>query len=136
MQEVDKILGFLFENIDDTRISINKRMKYGHRHYYLSLYIDSEPSEGRVFGPFSSSLSITIDNRNKCIEMEYNNNNIIIEDDILLNKWNSIFEEYINETIKEDVDSMLDKALSDCFQKNLHREYKMKKIFKDEDESI
>lgn len=137
MEEVDKILEFLFENTEDDRVSIWKKMKYGFRHYYISLYIDSPPDENgkvsRNFGQYSTRLLITIDNRNNCVEMEYEDNNIVIEGPEMVGKWTNRFEDYINNSIKEDINIMLETALSDCYRKDLHREYKMKKIFKDDE---
>ena len=62
--------------------------------------------------------------------------NIIIEDKDLLNKWNDILEEYINKDISVKTKDVIEKALSSCYNKNLHRTYQMKKILPDNDESL
>ena len=40
-ENLDEYIQFLMNNIDkDNRINLNKKMKYGFRHYYLTLTID------------------------------------------------------------------------------------------------
>lgn len=83
MNELDKFLIFLMENTDDDRINIWKKMKYGYRHYYISLHIDQEKEDST--GNISSTFNI------------------------------------------------IEETLSSCARKDLHRDYKMKKIFKDDE---
>lgn len=136
MKAIDEFLQFLLEHSSDNRISISKKMKYGHRYYYLTLNIDESPEDnngriGRI--RFSDSVEIILDNRNSCIEMLYDHGseNIVVEDLELLNKWNDIIEEYINYDISNKTKKVIEKALSDCHEKNLYREYQMKKILPD-----
>jgi hypothetical protein len=145
MKEIDDFLKFLLEHESDNRINISKKMKYGYRYYYVNFNIDEKPEEEdnnqtrqklRMFR-ISDSIEIIIDNRNGCIEMIYNSgsDNIIIEDKNLLDKWSNILEEYINKNISEKVKNVIETSLSECYEKNLFREYKMKKILPD-DESL
>jgi hypothetical protein len=148
MKEIDEFLEFLLEHESDDRISFTKKMKYGYRYYYINFNIDEKPEEENknqsygTNGSFSAyrisdSIEIIIDNRNGCVEMIYDNGmeNIIIEDKDMIDKWNVILESYINKDISEKTKSVIENTLSSCYNKNLHREYQMKKILPD-NESI
>jgi hypothetical protein len=147
MKEIDEFLEFLMKNESDERISISKKMKFGYRNYYVNFYIDDEPEDKsknqnqgyatlRAYR-IQDSIDIVIDNRNKCIELTYDSgsSNIIVEDEELINKWNVILEEYISRDLSSKTKDVIEKALSDCYKKDLHRQYQMKKILPD-DESI
>ena len=143
MKEIDEFLEFLLEHDYDSRVNIQKKMKYGHRFYQISFNID-EPTEDKTIGGnsnkyyrMSDSLEIIIDNRNECIELvyEHGSSNIIIEDKNMIDKWNVRLEEYINKDISEKTKSVIENTLSSCYNKNLYREYQMKKILPD-NESI
>ena len=146
MKEIDEFLHFLLEHSEDERIDISKKMKYGHRFQYVSFHIDEKPEDdtkNQGFGSIrgyriSDSVEVVIDNRNSCIEILHDSgmSNIIIEDKDLLNKWNDILEEYINKDISVKTKDVIEKALSSCYNKNLHRTYQMKKILPDNDESL
>jgi hypothetical protein len=148
MKEIDEFLEFLLEHESDDRISFTKKMKYGYRYYYINFNIDEKPEEENknqsygTNGAFSAYrisdyIEIIIDNRNGCVEMIYDNGmeNIIIEDKDMIDKWNVILESYINKDISEKTKSVIENTLSSCYNKNLHREYQMKKILPD-NESI
>ena len=136
MKKIDKFLEFFLDHIDDPRISIYKKMKYGHRYYYITFIIDEDPSiRGNSSGMFQyrENLEIVFDNRNGCIEVYGGESNtLIIEDLELLQKWSNIIEGVVSEKLEEKVIDVFEKSLSDCFNKNLHRELQMKKILKDE----
>ena len=144
MKEIDEFLEFLLEHDYDSRVNIQKKMKYGHRFYQISFNID-EPTEDKTIGGnsnkyyrMSDSLEIIIDNRNECIELvyEHGSSNIIIEDKNMIDKWNVRLEEYINKDLSEKTKSVIENTLSSCYNKNLHRTYQMKKILPDNDESL
>ena len=85
MKKLDKLLDFLMDNLNDDRISVFKKMKYGFRYYYISLYIDEDPNQksNHNYGfRYRDNLEITFDNRNECIEFFGGNEDhpIIIED--------------------------------------------------------
>jgi hypothetical protein len=141
MEELDKFLHFLLENVDDKRIYISKKMKYGFQHFYISFNIDQLDRDG-TYGKQNSifhrnSLSIVIDNRNLCVEIdsEIDEKSIVIEDEEFVKKWSTILDEFLSREITQKISGIIDITLSSCENKNLHRDYKMKKIFKD-DESI
>jgi hypothetical protein len=139
MEELDRFLQFLLENIDDRRIHIYKKMKYGFQHFYISFNIDQLDKDG-TYGKRNSifhnnSLSIVIDNRNNCIDIDSDSGDvksIVIEDENFVKKWSIILDEFLNKEITEKISGIIDITLSSCENKNLHRDYKMKKIFKDE----
>ena len=49
----------------------------------------------------------------------------------LVEKWSTIFEEYINKDISEKITKVVEDTLSSCYNKNLYRTYQMKKILPD-----
>ena len=139
MEELDRFLHFLLENVDDKRIYISKKMKYGFQHFYISFNIDQLDRDG-TYGKQNSifhrnSLSIIIDNRNLCVEIdsEIDEKSIVIEDEEFVKKWSTILDEFLNREITQKISGIIDITLSSCENKNLHREYKMKKIFKDDE---
>ena len=141
MEKIDKLLQFLLENIEDERISIFKKLKYGCRYYHLHFTIDEDPlpksNNSKNIFQYRDSLEVIFDNRNQCIEIfgGYEDHPLIIEDKELLEKWSSILEEIVSKNLEERAVNAFEKTLNDCFNKNLYREIQMKKIFKD-DESI
>jgi hypothetical protein len=133
MKELDKFLRFLMENMEDERISIWKKMKYGYRHYYISLSIDLEDEKGNPIR-YRDRMSVTIYNRNNCIELEDDDGeNIVFEDVEMVKKWTDILEEYISKDMDGKVHKMVDLTLGKCANKSLHRAYKMKEILKDDE---
>jgi hypothetical protein len=139
MEELDRFLHFLLENADDRRIFISKKMKYGFQHFYISFNIDQLDKDG-TYGKQNSifhrnSLSIVIDNRNLCIEIdsEIDEKSIVIEDEEFVKKWSPILDEFLSREITQKISGIIDITLSSCENKNLHRDYKMKKIFKDDE---
>ena len=139
MQKIDKFLEFFIENLDDKRISVYKKMKYGHRYYYINFLVDDDPNQNSKNGiyQYRDNMEIVFDNRNLCIEVYGGdeNNTLIIEDKNLLEKWSSILEEISSKNLEDRVINIFEKTLNECYNKNLYRELQMKKLFK-EDESI
>jgi len=140
MKEIDYFLTFLYDNIEDERIEVLKKMKYGFRHFGINLYledkIDSDTTYNSSLGKMSlnnySSIHILIDCRNNCIELTVNMDDVVIEDIDLTQKWANLLEEYINNKLENKVNTLINNGLS---KTDLLREYKLKKIIK-EDESI
>jgi len=130
MDKIDKFIQFLFERIDDDAISLSKKVKYGHRYYYLFLNLEKE--ESRFGINLISSMSIIIDNRNKCIEVN-SINELVIESEELVNKWSDIFEEYISNNLDENIQDVINATLSNSKDKSLLREYQMEKILNKDD---
>lgn len=141
IEEIDEFIAFLMKHKDDERVTIQKDIKYGHRNYWLSFDIDSEPKSvtNNHWGTISGRMSIHFDTRNEAIVFSSDHTDvsqITIEDKDLLKKWCDIIEEYIGSNLKSDFRQMVEQTLSSCYNKNIHREWKMKKIFDDEDESL
>ena len=139
--EIDEFIAFLMNHKDDERITIMKDIKYGHRNYWINFDIDSEPKSvtNNHWGSISGRMSIHFDTRNEAIFFSSEHTDIsqvTIEDKDLLNKWCDILEEYISSNLKTNFREMVEQSLSSCYNKNIHREWKMKKIFDDEDESL
>ncbi len=142
MEKINKLLDFLFEHLEDNRITVHKKFKYGFKNYYLNFYIDEDPNKNQTqnqhnFFRYRDSLEILFDNRNKCIEIYGGNEDhpLIIEDETLLQKWSSILEEVVSKNLEERCVDIFEKTLSECYNKDLYRELQIKKLFK-EDESL
>jgi hypothetical protein len=130
MNHLDELIGFLFENISDDRISLNKKMKYGHRHYYLCLDADLSEKDNHIH---INHVTIVVDCRNNCIEIIDDAGNIVIEDNDAIKKWSGIFEEYLNKSAELKLSSYLKDILSNCKNPSLWREMQMKDLFTDDD---
>jgi hypothetical protein len=142
VKEIDEFLEFLLEHESDDRIKFSKKMRYGYRHYYISFNIDEKPDEDELYQGstyrISDCVDIVVDNRNQCIEVVYDNGmkNIIIEDINMINKWNDILESYINKDFSDKTKSFIEDTLNSCYNKNLYREYQIKKILPNNNESL
>jgi len=139
--EIDEFIEFIMNNKDDERVTIQKDIKYGHKNYWITFDIDSEPKtkSNTNWGTISGRMSIHFDRRNEAIFFSSDHtdiSSIAIEDKELLDKWCNIIEEYIESNLKSNFRLMVDQTLASCHNKNIHREWKMKKIFDDEDESL
>ena len=139
--EIDEFIEFIMNNKDDERVTIQKDIKYGHKNYWITFDIDSEPKtkSNTNWGTISGRMSIHFDRRNEAIFFSSDHtdiSSIAIEDKDLLDKWCNIIEEYIESNLKSNFRLMVDQTLTSCHNKNIHREWKMKKIFDDEDESL
>ena len=141
-EEIDEFITFMMSHKDDERVTIQKDIKYGHKNYWITFDIDSEPksmSNNNHWGSISGRMSIHFDRRNECIFFSSDITDvasIAIEDKELLDKWCGIIEDYISINLKPNFRQMIEQTLSSCHNKNIHREWKMKKIFDDEDESL
>lgn len=137
MEKIDKFLEFFIENLDDKRISVYKKMKYGHRYYYINFLVDDDPNQKTNSGiyQYRDNMEIVFDNRNLCIEVYGGdeNNTLIIEDRSLLEKWSNILEEITSKNLEEKVINIFEKTLNECYNKNLYRELQMKKLFKEDE---
>jgi hypothetical protein len=135
MNELDLFLTHLFSNIENEDIILSKKMKYGYRHYYLNVNVEKEDKEDKnsinnsgIYLSGGGDFCITIDNRNKCIDIFSNFDNIVVEDKDLVDKWTEIFEEYIQTSLEKEVGNLINNVFSNSTQRNLLRDYKLKKI--------
>ena len=139
--EIDEFISFIMSHKDDERVSIEKDIKYGHKNYWIIFDIDSDSNQNNQnnsWGMINGRLSIHFDKRNKAIFFSSDSvdiSTISIEDEELLEKWCSIIESHIESNLKDNFRRMIDESLSSCYNKNIHREWKMKKIF-DKDEPL
>jgi hypothetical protein len=141
MNKLDKFLQFFIDNIDDKRISVSKKMKYGYRYYYITFVIDEDPVKNQnnhqSYFQYRENMEVIFDNRNSCIEIFGGKEDypLIVEDKELLEKWSKILEEIVNRNLEERVIDIFETTLNECHNKNLYRDLQMKKLFK-EDESL
>ena len=131
MKDLNEFIEFLINHRDDNRIQIYRKMKYGFKHFYIDFFTDKEKNGSTFLRP---SLSLIIDNRNKCIDISSTDEDqsIIIEDDYLIDYWSSKLDEILSKDLDDKIKSIIETTLISCDNKNLHREYLMKKIIKDE----
>jgi hypothetical protein len=135
MEHFDEFVKLLLDNLEnDDRIKLSKKIKYGCRHYYLTLNIDkinNNPNTSNTFSViFRDSIEIHFDNRNLCIEINgYDEDNVIIEDKEILDKWSIILEEIVNKNIEKNIKDKIEWGLNECDNKSLLRQYQMKKLF-------
>ena len=141
IEEIDEFIAFMMSHKDDERLSIEKDIKYGHRNYWITFDIDSEPksNSNNHYGNISGRMTIHFDRRNEAVFISSDITEapqIAIEDKSLLDKWCDILEKHISGSLKSDFREIVEQSLSSCYNKNIHREWKMKKIFEEEDESL
>lgn len=141
IEEIDEFIAFMMSHKDDERLSIEKDIKYGHRNYWITFDIDSEPksNSNNHYGNISGRMTIHFDRRNEAVFISSDITEapqIAIEDKSLLDKWCDILEKHISGSLKSDFREIVEQSLSSCHNKNIHREWKMKKIFDEEDESL
>ena len=133
MEHLEEFIKLLLDNLEsDDRIKLSKKIKYGSRHYYLSLHIDKiDNNTKNTFQViYRDSIEIHFDNRNCCIEVNgYEEDNIIIEDKELLDKWSQVLEDIINKDVESKIKDKIEWGLNECDDKSLLRQYQMKKLF-------
>lgn len=132
MEELNIFIKFLLDHRSDDRIRIHKKMKYGFRHFYIEFNNDVVDNNLKKY--LQPSVTIIFDNRNKCIEVNSFNKDypITIEDEKMTNEWSDIINQLLESEIKGEIKDIIDESLKSCENKNLHREYIMKKIMKDD----
>lgn len=129
MQQLDEFIQLLLDNIDnDERITLDKRIKYGCRHYYLQLDIDEDKTQKNTHF-FRDNLEIHFDGRNSCIEVNgHDEQSVIIEDEEMLKKWSEVFEKIIKANLETKLKDKITTSLNACNNKSLLRQYQMKKL--------
>jgi len=128
MQEIDQLINFIFSNIGDESVSLKKRLKNGHRNYYLNVELQYESSASSNCSSSHDDFSIVIDNENGCLDIFSNFENLIIESKELCDKWSVVFEDYLSNNISKEFDKIIEKTFANSSQKNILREYKLQKI--------
>lgn len=140
MIELEDFLEFVLENIEDKRIDFYKKIKYGHRHFYININLKHYQNNlnpiinQRIAGSEIKTLSIVIDCRNNCIEFGEWENQIVFEDSNLTQKWSNIFEKIYSEKLSEKFNNKIYKFFSevDPTDRDLPRSWKMRDWFNDE----
>lgn len=143
MIELEDFLEFILENIDDKRIEFYKKMKFGHRHFYININLKSfeksRDQNGNIVNSINKisemkTLSIIIDCRNNCIEFGEWENQMIFEDSSLTEKWSNKFEKIYSEKLSEKFNNKIYKFFSevDPTDRDLPRSWKMRDWFNDE----
>jgi hypothetical protein len=126
MEELEEFLNYLFDNIDDPRIVLNKKLKYGYRYYFI--IVDLPTINGRT-------LTVSVDNRSNIVEITYDYGESIVYESVEFSKiwmdkleieYQKIFKPRINDIINNFIDDTESKG------KDFWRGWTMNKIFKDD----
>jgi hypothetical protein len=135
-KEIDEFIKFLMEKNEDERIEIDKEIKYGHKNYFITFDIDDDPNgKQNQWSKIKGRITIHFDTRNECVVVTTDYSSLIFEEKDLLEKWCPIIEEYLKSNLLNNFNKLVDKSLSDCFKKDIYRDWQMRKIIED-DESI
>ncbi len=124
MKNLENFLNYVIDNLDDDRIHISKKVKYGCRYFTVSINLPTINSR---------EITIIVDTRNHIIEVGYDfGQNVVIESESLTKKWADIFEKKYTEDIDQRFDVILNDFISqtDKTGKDFWRDWTMKKIFK------
>ena len=125
MNNLNEFLNYIWDNIDDPRITIIKKLKYGHRYYHVDINLPT--TNGRNIG-------IHTDDRNNVVEISYEyGESVIIESEELSKFWIDRFESVYQERIKENLNKIINSFIeeTDTKGKDFWRDWTMNKLFND-----
>ena len=125
MDNLNEFLNYVWDNIDDPRISIVKKLKYGYRYYHVDINLPT--TNGRNIG-------IHTDDRNNVVEISYEyGESVIIESEELSKFWIDRFESVYQERIKENLNKIINSFIeeTDTKGKDFWRDWTMNKLFND-----
>ena len=126
MEELEEFLNYLFDNIDDPRIILNKKLKYGYRYYFI--IVDLPTINGR-------SLTVSVDNRSHIVEITYDYGESIVYESVEFSKiWMDKLEIEYQKIFKSRVTEIIGNFMDDTETKgkDFWRGWTMNKIFKDD----
>ena len=120
-----EFLNFCWDNREDPRFTLSRRVKYGYDYFYLTWTLENK------------ALVIILDSRNRVIEfsgnfsddMNIKNEDLLTE---LIEKWGSEYDKEINTNINKRIEKFFDNT--EVSDKDLVRIWKMKNLgFLEED---
>ena len=126
MEELEEFLNYLFDNIDDPRIILNKKLKYGYRYYFI--IVDLPTINGRT-------LTVSVDNRSHIVEITYDYGESIVYESVEFSKiWMDKLEIEYQKIFKSRVTEIIGNFMDDTESKgkDFWRGWTMNKIFKDD----
>ena len=126
MEELEEFLNYLFDNIDDPRIILNKKLKYGYRYYFI--IVDLPTINGRT-------LTVSVDNRSHIVEITYDYGESIVYESAEFSKiWMDKLEIEYQKIFKSRVTEIIGNFMDDTETtgKDFWRGWTMNKIFKDD----
>lgn len=128
MNEFQDFIEYIIDNIDDPRVSISKKLKYGFKYLYINLDIPNINSR---------SITIVIDNRNMVIELVYDyGESLVYESKELIDKYTPIIDSVYEKRLSDRTSSLIGQFMedTDTTGKDFWREWTMNKIFKDKED--
>ena len=128
MEELEEFLNYLFDNIDDPRIILNKKLKYGYRYYFI--IVDLPTINGRT-------LTVSVDNRSHIVEITYDYGESIVYESVEFSKiWMDKLEIEYQKIFKSRVTEIISNFMDDTEQKgkDFWRDWTMDKIFKNKED--
>lgn len=134
MLNIEEVLDFIFENLEDERVSLYKTIKNGYRSYHLNVSLKlPDPSMASDF----KMIQVIVDCRNKCIEIGHWEDLLVFENAELTSKWADKLEEIYSSRLE----NLLSRKVDKFFNKEVNpvdmdftRRWKMRNIFDESDE--
>lgn len=125
MAILNDFLNYIWENIDDSRIQLSKKMKYGYRYYHLHIHLPTKSQR---------CLIVNVDDRNYILELNYDyGDTVVIESEDLSKFWISRFESFYQSQIENNLNRVITDFIEDTEPKgkDFWRDWNMNKIFSD-----
>lgn len=125
MNKLNDFLNYVWENLDDPRVQVIKKIKYGYRYYHVTLHLPNINSR---------CLSINVDNRSYIIELNYDyGDSVVIESEEISKFWMDKFENYYQSQVESNIDRIIGDFIEETEPKgkDFWRDWNMNKIFSD-----
>ncbi len=123
MEKLNDFLNYIWENIDDPRIQVSKKLKYGFRYYHIHIHLPNNHSR---------CLTINVDNRNNILELNYDyGDSVVIESEEISKFWIDRLESHYQSRIGCNIDRIINEFIedTDVKGKDFWRDWAMNKIF-------
>jgi len=128
MDDLDKLFKYFIDNINNEDIILNKSIKNGYRRYYIYLNIKNDLDNINLFKYYDTkSIGLTIDLKNKYIELKTSNKTFIIENEDLVNKYSDILESLYTFNLNDKISNSINSFFNENISKH-SRNWKIEKL--------
>ena len=127
MENLNEFLNYIWDNIDDPRVKIIKKLKYGYRYYHIDINLPTTDSR---------TIGIHVDDRNNIIEISYEyGESVVIESEDMSKFWIDRFESVYQSRIENRLNNIVNNFINetDTKGKDFWRDWTMNKIFNKKD---